>query len=703
MKFGEKLIQAGLIDRAQLDAALSHQAQTGQMLGEALMELGYIGEADFLKFLAKRFSTQYVSTRKLSRAKVAQELLNVVPLKFAEQRLMFPILGGKALGVITCEPQNKEAIDEVRIVSGFNEIQVFVAHRDAIRAMIRKHYRGDINAFDMLEDKNNIDAEAGRAISSASIQIEEDIRPGERGPVVAEVDDIVAHKTSSWTKAIEQVRDSSLVSDNDFIETLNILVGLVEMQLPNRQGHSARVARITKAVSECLSLDERATNHNITSAYLHDLGKRASLHLTLLSIGASKEHRHHAKRYHLTPSRLFDSVHLPRSVNSILSHLYENYDGTGLPEELSAAAIPLGARIIAAVDAFDDLVHNSNNLVGATLEPEQALARMKKEGGYLFDQQVLEALEQVMQAEKSGESVVADHEVILLVDADPSAVDELRSKLIAAGFGVCEARDGVAALDYLASKRIVAAIVEVDLEPHDGFEILERTVSQKIPTFLMATDPLPEVITRAFKDGAVDFITKPFVADVVIAKLNKELSQQEDSGDGSSDSSSSISRAVTQPPPAESEAADDASAPQPKIVDPETGITIEVEDETAAVDDENLPTPSAVTISGVGGSKGNIISGSLEGKFALSLMRALSAKRRTGLLSLRLGENKGEMYFQGGHIYQAIFGESQGEEAFLELASWKDCLYRFDPEQAPKSRVIKTPTGKLLQIAALSN
>jgi len=698
LKFGEKLIQAGLIDRAQLDAALSHQAQTGQMLGEALMELGYIGEANFLKFLAKQFSTQYVSTRKLSRAKVAQELLNVVPLKFAEQRLMFPILGGKALGVITCEPQNKEAIDEVRIVSGFDEIQVFVAHRDAIRAMIRKHYRGDINAFDMLEDKNNIDSEAGRAISSASIQIEEDIRPGVRGPVVAEVDDIVAHKTSSWTKAIEQVRDSSLVSDNDFIETLNILVGLVEMQLPNRQGHSARVARITKAVSECLSLDERSTNHNITSAYLHDLGKRATLHLTLLSIGASKEHRHHAKRYHLTPSRLFDSVHLPRSVNSILSHLYENFDGTGLPEELSAAAIPLGARIIAAVDSFDDLVHNSNNLVGATLEPEQALARMKKEGGYLFDQQVLEALEQVVQAEKSGESVVADDEVILLVDTDPSAVDELRSKLTAAGFGVCEARDSVAALDYLASKRIVAAIVEVDLEPHDGFEILESTVSQKIPTFLMATDPLPDVITRAFKDGAVDFITKPFVAGVVIAKLNKELSQQEDSGD----SSSSISRAVTQPPQAEPEATNDEPEVYPEIVDPETGITIEVEDGASVVDDENLPTPSAVTISGVGGSKGNIISGSLEGKSALSLIRALSAKRRTGLLSLRLGENKGEMYFQGGHIFQAIFGESQGEEAFLELASWKDCLYRFDPEQAPKSRVIKTPTGKLLQIAALS-
>jgi len=701
LKFGEKLIQAGLIDRAQLDAALSHQAQTSQMLGEALMELGYIGEADFLKFLAKQFSTQYVSTRKLSRAKIAQELLKVVPLKFAEQRLMFPILsgkGGKTLGVITCEPQNDEAIDEVRIVSGFEEIQVFVAHRDAIRAMIRKHYRGDINAFDMLEDANRIDSEAEKAISTASIQIEEDTRPGKKGPIVADLDDHearISHVTSSWTKAIEQVRDSSLVSDNDFIETLNILVGLVEMQLPNRQGHSARVARMTKVVSERMKLDERATNHNITSAYLHDLGKRASLHLTLLSIGASKEHRHHAKRYHLTPSRLFDSVHLPRSVNNILSHLYENYDGTGLPEELSAVSIPLGARIIAAVDAFDDLVHNSNNLVGATLEPEQALARMKKEGGYLFDPHVLEALEQVTREDRNGESVVADQEVILLADADPGAVDELRAKLIAAGFGVREARDGQTAMDCLSNGRIVAAIVEVDLEPQDGFEILERTGSLRIPTFLMATDPLPEVITKAFKDGAVDFITKPFVADVVIAKLNKELSSQEDAAG----SASSTSRAVTQPPPAEP--ADERES-YPEIVDPETGITIEVEDDAVAAEDENLPAPSAVTISGVGGSKGNIISGSLDGKSALSLMRALSAKRRTGLLSLRLGEHKGEMYFQGGHIYQAIVGESQGEEAFLELASWKDCLYRFDPEQAPKSRVIKTPTGKLLQIAALS-
>ena len=52
---------------------------------------------------------------------------------------------------------------------------------------------------------------------------------------------------------------------------------------------------------------------------------------------------------------------------------------------------------------------------------------------------------------------------------------------------------------------------------------------------------------------------------------------------------------------------------------------------------------------------------------------------------------------------EAILDEIQGEEAFLELAAWRDCLYRFDPENAPKKRAIQTSTNKLLRIAALSD
>ncbi|MBW1809933.1 MAG: response regulator [Deltaproteobacteria bacterium] len=712
MKFGEKLIEAGLIDQAQLDAALSHQGQTGQMLGEALLELGYISEEDFLKFLAQEFETQFVSTEKLAKAKLDPELLQMVPVKLAEQQMLFPIIlgkDGKTLGVISCEPQNTEAIDEVRIVTGMEIIQVYIAQRDTIRAMIKKHYRSDLHAFDRLDSKDQkeldqmLELYGNRVLTEEVIEVEEEAKPRSSGPAVAELEGSEIpprDRTSSWTRAIEHVREGSLFSDNDYLETLNILVGLVEMHLPNRQGHSARVAKHVKNISEHLELTEMEVNHNITAAYLHDLGKRASSHVTLLSIGANKEHRHRAQRYHLTPSRLFDSVHLPRQVNQILSHLYENYDGSGLPEEISGEAIPLGSRIIAAVDAYDDLLNNSANLVGAILEPEQALARLEKESEILFDPQVIESLVKVVHSE-AAKQTSSSSRIVLIADPDDAATAELEQKLGGQDFDVRVARDSETTLEILKTGEVSAIILELELIPDDGFFILAEIelLVQKPIVFMMASDPEPELITRAFKDGVADFITKPITPAVVVAKLNKELPTiEEPSMDLDYDSVPDLTdQAVTQPPPED-------DGPAPEIVDPETGITIEIEaeDDSAESNGEDLPSTSSVTLSGVGGSHGNVISGALDGKTSLSLIRALSAKRRSGLLSLRDGDNKGEISFSQGHVFQATYKEIQGEEAFLELASWRDCMYRFDPEIIPTTRGIKTPTGKLIQIASLS-
>jgi len=679
MRFGEKLLAAGIIDEAQLEAGLAHQQQTGQRIGEALYELGYLGEEQLLAALAREFGTRYVSAQKLSRARVEPELLQLVPLKFAEENLVVPILRGKdgrSLGAVTCEPQNQQIAEELSILTGFSSVRFFVATRQALQALIRKLYRGDLRAFDSLAQAGASPPADDLSADGGDIQQEP---PGmHSGRVVAEVengDTETRQKTSSWTRAVESVRESSLLSDNDFIETLAILVGLLEMQSEHRQGHSARVARLTKAVSAAFDLDERQSNHHLIGAYLHDLGKRTSSHLTLLSIAANSEHRYLAKRYHLTPARLFDAVHLPREVNRILAHLYETFDGSGLPEELSGDRIPLGSRIIAAVDAFDDLVHNPNNLVGATLEPQQALARMRKEAGVLFDEQVIKALEVALQQQATlaaGGRVLT----VLVADPDASASADLELKLSASGFEVTTARDSETVINLLGSNPPDAMVVDYSMAPDDGLALLDRAraVSKTMPVFMTASDPQPQVVTDAFKHDVTDFVTRPFLPEVLVAKLQKEMSS-------------------SRPPPVD---------PLPAAATPGHQIVVEVDADEATVDHSgDLPTPSSVTISGVGGSHGAVLSGSLEGKSALSLFRALAAKRRTGHLSLRLGKQKGELHFNQGHIFQAMVGENQGEEAFLELATWRDCLYRFDPSQQPTKRVINTATAKLLQIAKL--
>ncbi|MBN2496899.1 MAG: DUF4388 domain-containing protein [Deltaproteobacteria bacterium] len=786
MKFGQKLIRAGIIDEAQLDAALSHQAETGQRLGEALLELGYIGEDVLLKQLAKEFNTRFVSSASLGKIKVKPELLQIVPQKLAEEHDLFPIILDRdkdLIAVVTCEPQNTAAVEEMKIISGVSKVLVYIALREPIRAAIRKHYKGDIisssegtfrpkpraprladpSLLTPVEDEEayeepdqGSDQEPYKPygepdeepdeepaedlephVGSGDASLEDEITPPEERappdkriqdmapPAMVEVEDLSAEHemeyidparpassgpvvikeegkpiTSSWTRQIEEVRKGSLVSDNDFIETLNILVGLLEMQRSNLQGHSARLAKYVKVISERMGQSETNTNHFIIAAYLHDLGKRASVHLTLLSISRSEDHRNRARRYHLTPARLFDSVHLPAQVNQIIGHLYENYDGTGLPEQLSGESIPLGARIIAVVDAYEDLISNTTNPFGMLLQPEDALAKLQDQAEKLFDPNAVSMLVEIIHKETAEEQLTSSSPMVLVADADNSSTSVIELKLVKRGFQVRVARDSYAAMESLRYEPVAAVLAEMHLEPKDAFGLMDfvKELGRAIPFFMTSNDTSPEAITRAFDLGVADFFNKPFVPAVVIAKIQKELAgkpvQTEPPISGYTDEESGVVIEVEsdgKPPP------DDGAPREYSEEDFQASPPPEQMDLSSS-----MPEPPTGTMAGVVSTNAQILSGSLEDKSALALIKALSGRRRSGLLSLRDGERKGTIFFEKGHVFQASLGEIQDEEAFLELAAWRDCLYKFEPQDTPRARYIKTGTGKLIRIASMS-
>ena len=53
IRLGESLVEAGLINVAQLDEALARRTTTGERIGESLVALGYISERDLVRTLAK--------------------------------------------------------------------------------------------------------------------------------------------------------------------------------------------------------------------------------------------------------------------------------------------------------------------------------------------------------------------------------------------------------------------------------------------------------------------------------------------------------------------------------------------------------------------------------------------------------------------------------------------------------------------------
>ncbi len=431
-RLGERLIEAGLASAEAVDQALQHQKITGHRLGDCLVELGLVQETALLRFLATEFKIRYVSADKLAKATIPPEVLDKVPVRMAEAQCFLPIAYDaerKILSVVMAEPQKAELVREIALVTEMNEVFPFIGVRNAIQAAIKKHYYGDPTAFAALES-GGVQAFPRPSTPTGAYR-----DPNEPSRITAMPD--VSSRTSvsgsgrsssrinptQLREALGVVRGS--VGENDFLETLNIMVSLLEMHRKDFRSHSAHVARQSALIARRIGVPPRDVANTQIAAYLHDLGKKPERHLTLPLLASNADLKGEAKRYLRAPVKLFETVHLPTQVNSLLAHLYEAYDGSGLPQGVKGEDIPAGARIIAAVDAFLDYTRNPFNPMGRILPKQEALDTLHAQGGILFDPVVVDALITLQSGDLLKQRVETDGRQIFIADPDEATRTDL--------------------------------------------------------------------------------------------------------------------------------------------------------------------------------------------------------------------------------------------------------------------------------------
>ena len=94
---------------------------------------------------------------------------------------------------------------------------------------------------------------------------------------------------------------------------------------------------------------------------------------------------------------ILSSVNFPYPVVPIVRHHHENWDGTGYPDGLRGADIPIGARILSVVDCFDALT--SDRPYRAAWPKDKALQHIQELSGSHFDPRVVEAFLRMMDEE----------------------------------------------------------------------------------------------------------------------------------------------------------------------------------------------------------------------------------------------------------------------------------------------------------------
>ncbi len=104
---------------------------------------------------------------------------------------------------------------------------------------------------------------------------------------------------------------------------------------------------------------------------------------------------------------------------------------------------------------------------------------------------------------------------ILVVEDDRPLQDALVSTLEAAGFNVLAAGDGGEALKLLSGTAVDLIVSDVQMQPVDGRELLRRLQQREAPppVLLMTAYGTIDQAVAAMRDGAVDYLVKPFEAE----------------------------------------------------------------------------------------------------------------------------------------------------------------------------------------------
>lgn len=189
---------------------------------------------------------------------------------------------------------------------------------------------------------------------------------------------------------IHQAYSSYVVIQRQTKETLELLADTIDNRDPHTFAHSQRVAALAREIAARLGLSTEDREIVAQAARLHDLGKLGiGERLLLKPQRLSEDELELVRKHAVIGAKIVGKLPEYNQGKEFILFHHERYDGTGI-FGLGGTHIPLGARIIAAADAFDAMT--SDRPYRKALTVEQALGEVTKQRGTQFDPIVADAL-----------------------------------------------------------------------------------------------------------------------------------------------------------------------------------------------------------------------------------------------------------------------------------------------------------------------
>jgi diguanylate cyclase (GGDEF)-like protein len=180
-------------------------------------------------------------------------------------------------------------------------------------------------------------------------------------------------------------------------QTRDVLRRIMHAKQPSLEDHSSDVAELCARVGRHLSMSAEELDELGRAAELHDVGKVGIPDAILEKPADLDAAEWEFMRQHtLLGERILNAAPALRPVAMIVRASHERWDGGGYPDGLAGHEIPLGARIIAACDAYDAMT--TDRCYRERMSSESACEELRRESGRQFDPIVVDALLQELES-----------------------------------------------------------------------------------------------------------------------------------------------------------------------------------------------------------------------------------------------------------------------------------------------------------------
>jgi putative nucleotidyltransferase with HDIG domain len=176
------------------------------------------------------------------------------------------------------------------------------------------------------------------------------------------------------------------------LRTIEALALAIEAKDQTTGEHLQRVRVYAMELAKDLGLSEDETEALKAASVLHDIGKLAVPEHIISKPGKLTPEEFDKMKIHpIVGAEILEQVNFPYPVVPIVRAHHEKWDGSGYPYGLAGDAIPIGARILAAVDCLDALA--SDRQYRKALPLDQAMKKVSSEAGTSFDPKVVAILQ----------------------------------------------------------------------------------------------------------------------------------------------------------------------------------------------------------------------------------------------------------------------------------------------------------------------